>query len=134
MPVQISHIGIAVRDLDAAIKTYTEALGIKLDEIVESPETGMKAAMLSLDNSALELLAPIGNEGVIAKFLENRGEGIHHLSIEVDDIVKSLESLAAQGVRLIDEVPRDGIEGKVAFIHPKAMNGVLIELVEKPRE
>jgi len=133
MPVQISHIGIAVRDLDEAIKTYTEALGIKLDEIVESPETGMKAAMLSIGGSALELLAPIGNEGVIPKFLENRGEGIHHVSIEVDDIVKSLESLSAQGIRLIDEVPRDGIEGKVAFIHPKSMNGVLIELVEKPK-
>ncbi|MFC1900428.1 methylmalonyl-CoA epimerase [Chloroflexota bacterium] len=134
MPVQISHIGIAVKDLDTAVKTYTEALGIKLDEIVESPETGMKAAMLSMENSAIELLAPIGTEGVIAKFLENRGEGIHHVSIEVDDIVRSLESLSEQGVQLIDKVPRDGIEGKVAFIHPKSMNGVLIELVEKPKE
>ncbi|MFC1921493.1 methylmalonyl-CoA epimerase [Chloroflexota bacterium] len=133
MPVQISHIGIAVKDLDAAIKTYTAALGIKLDEIVESPETGMKAAMLSTANSAIELLAPIGNEGVIAKFLNSRGEGIHHVSIEVDDIVKSLESLSAKGMQLIDKVPRDGIEGKVAFIHPKSMNGVLIELVEKPK-
>ncbi len=133
MPVQISHIGIAVKDLDAAIKTYTAALGIELDEIVESPETGMKAAMLPMENSAIELLAPIGDEGIIQRFLENRGEGIHHVSIEVDDIVKSLESLSNQGVQLIDKTPRDGIEGKVAFIHPKSMNGVLIELVEKPK-
>jgi methylmalonyl-CoA epimerase len=133
MPVQISHIGIAVKDLDAAIKTYTAALGLKLDEIVESPETGMKAAMLSMDNSAIELLGPIGDEGIIQRFLENRGEGIHHVSIEVDDIVKSLELMSNQGVQLIDKVPRDGIEGKVAFIHPKSMNGVLIELVEKPK-
>ena len=134
MPVQISHIGIAVKDLDAAIKTYTAALGITLDEIVESPETGMAAAMLSMDNSAIELLAPIGDEGIIQRFLASRGEGIHHVSIEVDNIVKSLESLSGQGVQLIDKVPRDGIEGKVAFIHPKSMNGVLIELVEKQKE
>jgi methylmalonyl-CoA epimerase len=134
MPVKISHIGIAVKDLDQAIKTYTEALGIKLDEIVKSPETGMAAAMLSTGNASLELLAPIGNTGVIAKFLENRGEGIHHVSIEVDNIVKTLKSLSARGVQLIDKVPRDGIEGKVAFIHPKSMNGVLIELVEKQKD
>ncbi|MFC2070023.1 methylmalonyl-CoA epimerase [Chloroflexota bacterium] len=133
MPVQISHIGIAVKDLDTAIKTYTEALGLKHEETIHSPETGMAAAMLTTGNSALELLAPIGNEGVIQKFLENRGEGIHHVSIEVDDIVKTLESLSTKGVQLIDKVPREGIEGKIAFIHPKAMNGVLIELVEKPK-
>jgi len=134
MPLKISHIGIAVKDLDAAIKTYTEALGVKLGEIVNSPETGMRAAMLHTENSALELIEPVGTEGVIAKFLESRGEGIHHVSIEVDNIVKTLESLSRHGVQLIDKVPRQGIEGKIAFIHPKAMNGVLIELVEKPKD
>ncbi len=133
MPVKIGHIGIAVKDLDAAIKTYAEALGLKHEETVRSPETGMAAAMLSAGNASLELIEPIGTEGVIARFLENRGEGIHHISIEVDDIVKSLESLSAQGIRLIDKVPREGIEGKIAFIHPRSMNGVLIELVEKPK-
>jgi lactoylglutathione lyase/methylmalonyl-CoA/ethylmalonyl-CoA epimerase len=134
MPVQISHIGIAVKDLEKSVRTYTEALGLRHEETVESPETGMAAAMLAIGNASLELLAPIGTEGVIAKFIENKGEGIHHLAVEVDDIVKTLESLTAQGVQLIDKVPRDGIEGKVAFVHPKSMNGVLIELVEKPKE
>ena len=133
MPLQIAHIGIAVKDLDAAVKTYTESLGVELEETVESPETGMKAAMLKIGGSALELLAPIGDQGVIAKFLESRGEGIHHVSIEVDDIEKTLESMAAGGIQLIDKTPRQGIEGKVAFIHPRSMNGVLVELVEKPK-
>jgi methylmalonyl-CoA epimerase len=134
MTVKISHIGIAVKDLDKAVKTYTEALGLKHEETVESPETGMAAAMLASGNASLELLAPIGTQGVIAKFLDTRGEGIHHVAIEVDNIVKTMESLTGQGVQMIDKVPRDGIEGKVAFIHPKSMNGVLIELVEKPKE
>jgi methylmalonyl-CoA epimerase len=134
MPVQISHIGIAVKDLEQAVKTYTEALGLKHEETVESPETGMAAAMLATGNASLELLAPIGTTGVIAKFLESRGEGIHHVAIEVDDIAGTLKALTEKGVQLIDKVPRDGIEGKVAFIHPKSMNGVLIELVEKPKD
>ncbi len=127
----ISHIGIAVRNLDEAIKVYTEALGAKLEEIQRAPEAGMGAAMLSVGGDKFELIEPIGTEGVIAKFLESRGEGIHHISIEVDDIVKTLKSLSDKGVRLIDTKPRQGIEGRIAFIHPKAMNGVLIELVEK---
>ena len=134
MPVKISHVGIAVKNLDEAIKVYTEALGVELGEIHRSPETGMAAAMLSADNATLELIEPIGTEGVIAKFLESRGEGVHHICFEVDDIVKALESLSTKGVRLIDKEPREGIEGKVAFIHPKAMNGVLVELVEKPKD
>jgi methylmalonyl-CoA epimerase len=89
--------------------------------------------MLSVGNAMLELIEPVGTEGVIAKFIESRGEGIHHVCLEVDDIDKTLASLAAKGVRLIDKVAREGIEGRVAFIHPKAMNGVLIELVEKKK-
>ena len=90
MSLQIAHIGIAVKDLDEAVRVYTEALGIKLEEIQRAPESGMAAAMLSTGNAALELLAPIGTEGVIAKFLESRGEGIHHIAIEVDDIAMML--------------------------------------------
>ena len=85
--------------------------------------------MESLD--MLELIEPVGDGGVIGKFIESRGEGIHHLCIEVDDIRKTLADLADKGVRLIDTEPRQGIEGMVAFIHPKSMNGVLIELLEK---
>ena len=127
----ISHIGIAVRNLDEAIKVYTETLGAKLEEIHRAPEAGMTAAMLSVGGDKLELMEPIGTEGAIAKFLESRGEGVQHICLEVDDIDKTLEFLSAKGVRLIDEKAREGLEGRIAFIHPKAMNGVLIELVEK---
>ena len=133
MPVKISHLGIAVKSLDEATKVYTEALGIKVEEIHRAPESGMNAAMLDAGNAMLELIEPVGTEGTIAKFIESRGEGIHHICLEVDDIVTTLDSLAAKGVRLIDKEPRQGIEGKVAFIHPKAMNGVLVELVEKSK-
>jgi methylmalonyl-CoA/ethylmalonyl-CoA epimerase len=126
----ISHIGIAVKNLDEAIKVYTEALGAQLEEVQRAPEAGMAAAMLSVGSNKIELIEPIGTEGAIAKFLESRGEGIQHICIEVDDIDKTLESLSAKGIRLIDEKAREGLEGRIAFIHPKSMNGVLIELVE----
>ena len=127
----ISHTGVAVKNLDEAIKIYTEALGAELGDIHDAPEAGMKAAMVSLGGDVLELIEPIGTEGVITRFIENRGEGIHHICVEVDDIRKTLASLAEKGVRLIDTEPRQGVEGLVAFIHPRSMNGVLIELVEK---
>lgn len=131
MLIGISHIGIAVKDLDEAIKTYCEVLGAKLEEVQRAPEAGMAAAMLSVGSNKIELMEPIGTEGAIAKFLESRGEGIQHICIEVDDIDKTLESLAAKGIRLIDEKARKGLEGRIAFIHPRSMNGVLIELLER---
>ncbi len=127
----ISHTGIAVKNLDETIKVY-EALGAVTGEIHDAPESGMRAAMVHAGSSTLELIEPIGEGGVIAKFIESRGEGIHHLCMEVDDIGKTLAELESKGIRLIDKVPRQGIEGQVAFIHPKSMNGVLIELLEKP--
>ena len=127
----ISHTGIAVRNLDEAIKVYTEALGAEVGEIHDAPESGMRAAMVSAGGDTLELIEPVGDGGVIGKFIESRGEGIHHLCMEVDDIVKTLADLEDKGIRLIDKEPRQGIEGKVAFIHPKSMNGVLIELLER---
>jgi methylmalonyl-CoA/ethylmalonyl-CoA epimerase len=126
----ISHTGIAVKNLDEAVKAY-QALGAEMGEIHEAPESGMRAAMISAGSDMLELIEPVGDGGVIGKFIERRGEGIHHLCIEVDDIKKTLADLSEKGVRLIDTEPRQGIEGMVAFIHPKSMNGVLIELLEK---
>ena len=126
----ISHTGIAVKNLDEAVKVY-QALGAELGEIHDAPESGMRAAMVSTGGDTLELIEPVGDGGVIGKFIESRGEGIHHLCIEVDDIRKTLADLADKGIRLIDTEPRQGIEGMVAFIHPKSMNGVLIELLEK---
>ncbi len=131
MLLGVSHIGIAVRNLDEATKTYVSALGAQPGEVHHSPEAGMAAIMLSMGNDKLELMEPIGTEGPIAKFIESRGEGIHHISFEVDDIDKELESLSAKRIKLVDKEARRGLEGRIAFIHPKAMNGVLIELVER---
>lgn len=131
MLLGISHIGIAVKNIAEAAKVYVDALGATPGQIHRSPDAGIAAIMLSLGNTNLELLEPIGTEGPIAKFIENRGEGVHHICFEVDNIDKELKSLSAKGVKLIDAQARNGIEGKIAFIHPKALNGVLVELVEK---
>jgi len=128
--LRLDHIGIAVRDLDEALKDY-QALGLKESgrEIVE--DYAVEICMLELGESKIELIRPLNNEGPIAKFLQKRGEGIHHIAIAVKNIEKKLNELKAQGVKLIDEKPRKGFSNrKIAFIHPEAMSGVLIELVE----
>lgn len=126
----VNHIGIAVKSIDEARKAYADGLGAEPDTQLHRT-ADMAALMLSVGGTKLELLEPIGTQGVIARFIEGRGEGVHHICIEVDNIENTMKDLAAKGVRLIDREPRQGIEGKVAFIHPKSMNGVLIELVEK---
>ncbi len=131
MLLGINHIGIAVRDLDEAINLYVSALGIQPGEIHQSPSAGMKVAMFSAGNAKIELMEPIGTEGPIAKFIESRGEGVHHICFEVDDIDKELDSLSTKGVRLVDKEARPGLEGRIAFIHPKAMKGVLVELLQQ---
>jgi methylmalonyl-CoA epimerase len=128
----VNHIGIAVKSLDEAIKAYGDGLGGEVDhEIHRSAD--MAAQMVAVGETKLEFMEPAGSGGGIAKFLESRGEGIHHVCIEVDDIVKTMKDLADKGYRMIDKEPRQGLEGKVAFVHPKSMNGVLVELVEVPK-
>ena len=127
----VNHVGIAVKSIDEALKAYVGGLGGEADPETHS-SADMAARMVSVGQTKLEFMEPIGTGGVIAKFLERRGEGIHHLCIEVDDIAKAMKELSDKGFRLIDKEPRQGLEGKVAFIHPKSMNGVLIELVETP--
>jgi len=127
---KLDHIGIAVRSLEAA-KIY-QALGLEVGhtEVVESQ--GVRTAFLSVGDSNLELLEPTGPESTIAKFIEKRGEGIHHICLRVDDLESHLVRLKAEGYRLINEHPVPGAHGcRVAFLHPSAGNGVLIELSEK---
>lgn len=127
---KLDHIGIAVRSLDAA-KIY-EALGLKIEHTEVVASQGVKTAFLSVGDSNLELLEPTGPESTIAKFIEKRGEGIHHICLRVDDIESHLARLKAEGYRLINESPVPGAHGcRVAFLHPAAGNGVLIELSEK---
>ena len=128
----VNHIGIAVKNLEEAKKVFSEALGLPCVDEKTLPERGVRIAFLSSGNTTIELLEGIGPESTVSKFLEQRGPGIHHLCFEVDGIERVMKELAADGVRLIDEKPRAGAEGKpVAFVHPKSTLGVLVELIEK---
>ena len=128
--MKIDHIGIVVRDIQEALQVYETALGLSVREIVPVPDQAVLVAFLPIGESNIELVQPTADDTGVAKFLEKRGEGIHHISIEVADIEASLSQLQAEGVQLIDEVPRQGAHGRVAFIHPKGAHGVLIELIE----
>jgi|SRR5205085_3271198 len=126
----LDHIGIAVNSIDAA-QIY-EALGLTVDEIETVETQGVRTAFLNVGDSNLELLEPTGPQSPIAKFIEKRGEGIHHICFRVDDIEGHLARLKASGFRLINEAPVPGAHGcRVAFLHPAAGNGVLIELSEQ---
>lgn len=129
----LDHVGIAVKSLEEAVSVYRDMLGFELLGVYESMENKVKVAVLSTGGETkIELLEPIGSDSPVAKFLEKRGEGIHHIAVKVDNIEKILESLKEKGVTLVDEKPRIGAEGrKVAFIHPKSVRGVLLELVEE---
>ena len=128
---RIDHIGIVVHNLDESLQTYQEQLGFKLLERIEIPDQLVEAAFLDAGNSTIELIAPTDETSGTARFLQNRGEGTHHICFEVADIEAALSELRQQGVRLIDEEPRQGVHGLVAFVHPKAAHGTMIELLEK---
>ena len=130
---KLDHIGIAVRSLESA-KIYQD-LGLTVQHVETVETQKVKTAFLSVGDSNLELLEPTSPDSPIAKFIEKRGEGIHHICLHVDDIESHLERLKAQGYRLINEHPVPGAHGcRVAFLHPAAGNGVLIELSEKVDE
>lgn len=128
---RIDHIGIVVNSIDESLKTYCDLLGFKLLERVTIAEQQVEAAFLDAGNSTLELIAPTDPTSGTARFLQNRGEGTHHVCFEVADIVAALAELRTQGLRLIDERPRRGVHGLVAFVHPKATHGTMIELLQK---
>jgi len=129
---KLDHIGIAVANLDESLKFYTETLGLELHGSETVTEQKVKVAFLPLGDTEIELLESTESDGPIAKFIEAKGQGIQHLAFRVDNIEKALEELKEKGIRLIDEKPRYGAGGaKIAFLHPKATNGVLIELCER---
>ena len=128
---KIDHIGVAVPDLEAAIAAYTQLFGVGPShrEVVESD--GVETVMFEVGESRIELLGSLGPESKIAKFLEKRGGGIHHVAYGVEDVQKSLDRLAGEGMQLLDTRPRRGAGGKlVGFVHPKAASGVLTELCQ----
>jgi methylmalonyl-CoA/ethylmalonyl-CoA epimerase len=129
---KVDHIGIAVPNLKEAVKLYSNLLGVSPDHEEEVAEQRIRTAFCKIGESHLELLEPTHSESPIAKFLQKRGGGIHHICIQVSNIEKRLEELKAKGLQLIDQKPRMGAHGKkVAFIHPKSTGGVLLELSEE---
>ncbi|ASJ04957.1 MULTISPECIES: methylmalonyl-CoA epimerase [Thermococcus] len=128
---KIDHVGIAVKNLEEAIKVW-EGLGLKVEEIEEVPDQKVRTAIIHVGESRIELLEPTAEDSPIAKFIAKRGEGIHHIALGVDNIEEHLEKLKEAGYRLIDEEPRIGAGGaRIAFVHPKAVTGVLLELCER---
>ena len=128
---KIDHVGIAVKNLEEAIKVW-EGLGLKVEEIEEVPDQKVRTAIIHIGESRIELLEPTAEDSPIAKFIAKRGEGIHHIALGVTNIEEHLRELKEKGYRLIDEEPRIGAGGaKIAFVHPKAVTGVLLELCER---
>jgi methylmalonyl-CoA epimerase len=128
---KIDHIAIVVENLENALAVYRDALGMTVTGVREMPEQDVKMAFLPTGDSEIELLEPIHADSGIARYLAKRGEGLHHVCLEVDDIEATLAGLKAKGAQLIDETPKRGAYGRVAFIHPKGAHGVLVELVQR---
>ena len=124
---KIHHVGIVVRDADESMKFYRDALGLEVtdDRVIE--DQGVRGVLLEIGGSEIELLEPTRNDTGVAKFLESRGEGMHHICFESDDVDAELEQAREKGIQLIDEKPRLGLAGMICFLHPKSNHGVLIE-------
>lgn len=126
----IHHLGVAVHDLDEAVHTYERLFGAELEHRALVEEQGVEAAAVLVGSGRIELLAPLGEETAVGKFLASRGPGMHHVAYEVGDVRSELDRLSAAGAALIDEEPRQGLFGlQVAFVHPDAVHGVLTEVV-----
>ncbi len=129
----MDHVGIAVRSLDAALKVYA-GIGLTPTGTETVPTEGVRVAFLPVGDTHLELLAPLAADGVLAKFLATRGEGMHHVAFAVDDILAAMSRAHSAGLAVVDDAPRPGARGrKVAFLHPKSTGGVLLELVQNSR-
>lgn len=129
---RVDHVGIAVKNLDEMVKWYEDTLGLKSNGTETVEEQKVTVAFLPCGDSELELLESTTDDGPIAKFIEKNGEGIQHIALRVDDIDAALAELKEKGVRLIDQTPRYGAGGaRIAFVHPKASHGVLLELCER---
>lgn len=130
--MKLDHIAIVVRDLDHAVSAYQEKFGLQLKSRQVVDTESVEIAVLELDNAHIELVKPLDNTGGVAKFLEKRGEGLHHICLEVENINTLMKSLQVSGVKLIDAEPRIGYKGnKALFVHPSSTHGVLIEFYEK---
>jgi methylmalonyl-CoA/ethylmalonyl-CoA epimerase len=131
----IDHIGVAVHDIDESLPLYRDVLGMPLVHRETVPEQGVDAVLLDVGDGHIELLAPLGPDTAVGKFLSKRGPGLHHVAYRVADVDATLDELRSSGIRLIDEQPRIGIRGsRVAFLHPASTGGVLTEIVQPAQE
>ena len=127
---KIHHVGVVVPNLEEAMKFWQGLLGLHLTKSATIQDQGVKAALLQVGASEIELLEPINPENGVGKFLARRGGGLHHLCFETDDVARELEDARAKGVELIDQKPRPGLAGMICFLHPKATRGVLVEYAQ----
>ncbi len=133
--MKIDHLGIAVNEIESSLEFWRDALGLENVHTEEVEAQMVRVAMLPIGATNIELLEPTSDESPVSKFIQKRGTGIHHIAVEVEDIEASLDKLKSAGMRLIDEAPRIGAGGcLIAFVHPKSTGGVLMELVQKPKD
>ncbi len=126
----VDHVGIAVKDIEAALEFFGNVFDTPPAQVEELADQGVRATLIQVGETRLELLEPMTPESAVGRFIERRGEGLHHLALNVSDIGGKLKTLENRGVRLVDKVPREGLSGNIAFIHPASVFGVLTELVE----
>lgn len=126
----IDHVGIAVQDLDQAMAFFHETFGAPVAEAQELADQGVRACLIAIGQTRLELLQPLSADSPVGKFIERRGEGLHHLALHVDDVAESIDGLRSRGVQMIDLEPREGLSGLIAFLHPRSAHGILTELVQ----
>jgi methylmalonyl-CoA epimerase len=132
VPGRIHHVALVVRSIDASLALWRDALRLELETVMAIPGDGVRIAFLGIGESKVELVEPVDPGTGVARFLDAKGEGFHHVCVEVADLGAELDRLAGEGLELIDRVPRPGAEGPVAFIHPRSGGGVLVELIEAP--
>jgi methylmalonyl-CoA/ethylmalonyl-CoA epimerase len=126
----VDHVGIAVKDIDAALEFFGQVFDTPPAQVEELADQGVRATLIQVGETRLELLEPMTPESAVGRFIERRGEGLHHLALNVSEIVGKLKTLEKRGIRLVDKEPREGLSGNIAFIHPTSVFGVLTELVE----
>ena len=127
---RIHHVGIVVPDLEKAMSLWRDLLGLSLTKSATIQDQGVKAALLKIGDSEIELLEPLNPDNGVGKFLSRRGGGLHHVCFETEDVVQELEAARAKGIQLIDQKPRPGLAGMICFLHPRATRGVLVEYAQ----
>jgi methylmalonyl-CoA epimerase len=127
---KVHHVGIVVRDMEQSMRFYRDTLGLHVHKQETIADQGVKAALLTLGDSEIELLEPVTPDTGVARYLESKGEGLHHVCFEVDDVDRDLEALKRRDIELIDQTPRVGLAGRICFLHPRALDGTLVELCQ----